>query len=93
MKTDRVEQWRNLLESYLARLGRDDIGIGEIVESGPNELQIEFIKGGMRRTASLPADALGDFDHARGALNVALLRISKAVERQHITAAKGSVDA
>lgn len=91
MTTDRLEQWRKLLESYMARLGRDDIGIGEIVESGPNELQIEFIKGGMRRVASLPADALGDFDHARGSLNVALLQISKAVERQHISAAKESV--
>jgi hypothetical protein len=86
--TDQLEQWRRLLESYLARLGRDDIGVGDVVESGPNELQVEFIKGGMRRTATLPADALGEFDRARGALNVALLQISKAVERQHITAAK-----
>jgi hypothetical protein len=86
--TDQLEQWRRLLESYLARLGRDDIGVGDVVESGPNALQVEFIKGGMRRTATLPADALGEFDRARGALNVALLQISKAVERQHITAAK-----
>lgn len=90
MTTDQLEQWRRLLENYLARLGRDDIGVGEVVEAGPNELQVEFIKGGMRRSATLPADALGDFDQARGALNVALLRISKAVERQHITAAKES---
>jgi hypothetical protein len=90
MTTDQLEQWRRLLENYLARLGRDDIGVGEVVESGPNELQIEFIKGGMRRTATLPADTLGDFDRAREALNIALLRISKAVERQHITAAKES---
>jgi hypothetical protein len=90
MTTDRLEQWRKLLESYLARLGRDDIGVGDIVESGPNELQIEFIKGGLRRSATLPADALGDFEQARGALNIALLRISKAIERQHIAAAKES---
>ena len=88
MTTDQLEQWRRLLENYLARLGRDDIGVGEVAEAGPNELQVEFIKGGMRRSATLPADTLGDFDQARGALNVALLRISKAVERQHITAAK-----
>jgi hypothetical protein len=88
--TDQHEQWRRLLENYLARLGRDDIGVGEVAEAGPNELQVEFIKGGMRRSATLPADAMGDFDQARGALNVALLRISKAVERQHITAAKES---
>lgn len=90
MTSDRMEQWRRLLEGYLARLGRDDIGVGTVVESGPNELQIEFIKGGMRRSAVLPADTLGDFDRARGALNVALLRISKAVERQHIVSAKNS---
>jgi len=90
MTTDRLEQWRTLLEHYLARLGRDDIGVGEVVESGPNELQIEFIKGVRRWSATLPADALGDFEQARGALNIALLRISKAVEREHITAAKES---
>lgn len=90
MTTDRLDQWRKLLENYLARLGRDDIGIGEVTESGPNELQIEFIKGGMRRSATLPADALGDFEQARGVLNIALLKISKAVEQQHITAAKES---
>jgi len=91
MPSDRLEQWRKLLENYLARLGRDDIGIGDVVESGPNELRIEFIKGGTRRFGVLPADSLGDFEQARGALNIALLQISKEVERRHITAAKGSV--
>lgn len=88
MTMDQPAQWRKLLEDYLARLGRDDIGVGDVVWSGGNELQVEFIKGGMRRSATLPADALATFDQARGVLNVALLRISKAVERQHITAAK-----
>jgi len=90
MTTDQLEQWRRLLENYLARLGRDDIGVGAVTESGPNELQIEFIKGGLRRSATLPADVLSSFEQARGALNVALLQISKTVERQHIAAAKES---
>ncbi len=90
MTTDRLEQWRRVLENYLAKLGRDDIGIGDVTESGLNELQIEFIKGGVRRSATLPADSLGDFEQARSGLNVALLRISKEVERQHISAAKGT---
>ncbi len=90
MTIDQVEQWRRLLENYLARLGRDDIGIGDVTESGANELQIEFIKGGIRRSTTLPLDSLGDFERAREGLNVALLRISKEVEQQHIAAAKES---
>ncbi len=62
--------------------------MGEVSEAEAGQLQVEFIKGGMRRTETIPVDALGDADQARAVLSVALLRISKAVERQHIEAAR-----
>ena len=88
----RLEDWRKLLEQHLARLGRDDIGIGDITGTDTGQLQIEFIKGAMRRHATIAVGDLQDPDRARGAMNAALLRISKAIEQQHIQAAgKGSL--
>ncbi|MGH2398462.1 MAG: hypothetical protein ACRDF6_01340 [bacterium] len=88
MGIERMEDWRKLLEQHMANLGRDDIGIGDIIETDADHLQIEFIKGAMRRNATIAVEDLRDHDRARGALNAALLRISKAIEQQHIQAAK-----
>ncbi len=88
MPVPRLEEWRKVLELHLAHLGRDDIGVGEVSEADAGQLEVEFIKGGMRRTETIPVDALNDADQARAALNAALLRISKAVERQYIEAAR-----
>lgn len=88
MSVEHLEDWRKILEQHLARLGRDDLGIGDVAITGTGALQIEFIKGGMRRTATVAVDDLRDPDRARAALNTALLRISKAIERQHIQAAR-----
>lgn len=87
MGIERLEDWRKLLEQHLARLGRDDIGIGDVTAIETGQLQIEFIKGTMRRNATIAVEDLQDPDRARGALNMALLRISKAIEQQHIQAA------
>lgn len=87
MGIERLEDWRKLLEQHLARLGRDDIGIGEITQTDTGHLQIEFINGTMRRNATIALEELQDSERARGALNAALLRISKAIEQQHIQAA------
>lgn len=87
MGVEHLEGWRRILEQHLARLGRDDLGVGDITMAGSEELQIEFIKGDLRRTATVALDDLRDPDRARAALNTALLRISKAIERQHIQAA------
>lgn len=87
MGADRQGEWRKLLEGYLSRLGRDDIGVGDVHEIDPGHLSVEFIKGGTRRSATLALDDLQDGDRARAALNRALLQISKAVEWQHIEAA------
>lgn len=88
MSTDRLDELRKLLEQHLVRLDRDDLGVGEVRDAGPDRLEVEFIKGGLRRTAELPIEDLRDPERARAAMNTAILRISKAVERQHIEAAK-----
>lgn len=88
MSTERVDELRKLLEQHLTRLGRDDLGVGEVRDAGPGRLEVEFIKGGLRRTAELAIEDLGDPERARAAMNTALLRISKEVERHHIEAAQ-----
>jgi hypothetical protein len=92
MGADPQGDWRRLLEGHLARLGRDDIGVGDVRQVDEGHLMVEFIKGGTRRTATLAVDDLRDGDRARAALNTAMLRISKAVERQHIAGAGKPVE-
>ena len=92
MEADRQLEWRKVLEGHLARLGRDDIGIGDVRQADAGHLAVEFIKGGMRRTATLAVADLEEGDRARAALNAALLGISKAVERRHIVDAGKPVE-
>jgi hypothetical protein len=92
MGADLQGEWRRLLEGYLARLGRDDIGIGGVRHVDAGHLSVEFIKGSTRRTATLAVEDLQDGDRARAALNAAMLGITKAVERQHIAEAGKPVE-
>ncbi|HEU5298231.1 MAG TPA: hypothetical protein VFW08_01950 [bacterium] len=92
MGADPQGDWRRLLEGHLARLGRDDIGVGDVQQADATHLMVEFIKGGMRRTATLAVDDLQDGDRARAALTSAMLSISKAVERQHMADAGKPVE-
>lgn len=81
-------KYRNLLGQYLRELGRDDIDVGRLEEIDEGRLRVEFIKGTMHHEAELPVYSLQDPEQARSALNLALLQLSKAVERRHIEAAK-----
>lgn len=92
MDADLQGDWRKLLEGYLARLGRDDIGVGDVHQVDAGHLSVEFIKGSTRRTATLAVEDLQDRDRARAAVNAAMLGISKTVERQHMADAGKPVE-
>ena len=92
MGADLQGDWRKLLEGHLSRLGRDDIGVGDVQQVDAGHLMVEFIKGGTRRTATLAVEDLQDADRARAALNAAMLGISKAVERKHMADAGKPVE-
>lgn len=87
MAASEEEKYRNLLIQYLRDLGRDDIDVGHVEELDQSRLRVEFIKGSMHHEAEVPIYGLEDPEQARTALNIALLQLSKAVER-HIDAAK-----
>ncbi|MBI2246715.1 MAG: hypothetical protein HYU65_02060 [Armatimonadetes bacterium] len=88
MAASEEEKYRKLLIQYLRDLGRDDIDVGHVEELDQSRLRVEFIKGSIHHEAELPVSGLEDPEQARMALNVALLRLSKAVEKRHIEAAK-----
>jgi hypothetical protein len=83
-----VEKYRQLIGQYLGEMGRDDIDVGHVEEIDQGRLRVEFIKGPMRRDAELPIYGLQDPEQARSAINLALLQLTKAVEKEHIDAAK-----
>lgn len=88
MAASEEEKYRKLLIQYLRDLGRDDIDVGHVEELDQSRLRVEFVKGSMRHETELAVSGLEDPEQARMALNVALLRLSKAVEKRHIEAAK-----
>ncbi len=84
MKDSELRNYRNLLNEHLGGLGRDDIAVGELSESEPGQLRVQFVRGTLHHEATIPVDSLSDREQARQTLNAALLKLSKAVERQHI---------
>lgn len=83
-----LEKYRALISQYLREMGRDDIDVGLVEEIDQGRLRVEFIKGSMRRDAELPIYGLQNPEQARSTINMALLQLSKAVEKEHIEAAK-----
>ncbi len=84
MKENELANYRKLLDEHLGGLGRDDIAVGELSESEPGQLRVQFVRGTLHHEATIPVDSLRDREQARQTLNAALLKLSKAVERQHI---------
>ncbi len=78
-----AEEYRRDLEGHLAALGRDDVAVGEM-RADNGTLWIEFVRGTMHRTGSVPVDTLKDPKQARAALNSALLALTTKVEQEHI---------
>jgi hypothetical protein len=90
MKDNELENYRKLLTEHLGGLGRDDIAIGELSESEPGQLRVQFVRGTLKHDATIPVDKLNDREQARQTLNEAFRKLSKAVERQHIQEATKS---
>lgn len=90
MKDSDLEKYRRLLTEHLMGLGRDDIAIGQLSESEPGQLRVQFVRGTLQHEATIPVDNLNDREQARQTLNEAFRMLSKAVERQHIKGATES---
>lgn len=84
MKESELATYRKVLDGHLNGLGRDDIAIGELSEIEPGQLRVQFVRGTLHHEATIPVDRLRTPEQARMTLNAALLKLSKAVERQHI---------
>jgi hypothetical protein len=84
VKDSELESYRRLLTEHLAGLGRDDIAIGELSESEPGQLHVQFVRGTLHHEAIIPVDNLNDREQARQTLNEAFRKLSKAVGAQHI---------
>ncbi|MDR5684353.1 MAG: hypothetical protein QN163_10085 [Armatimonadota bacterium] len=80
----RIETRRRQIEEILTSLGRDDLGVGEVEDLGEGRLRVTFLHGHFRHAAELDAGKLDDPQQAKAALMIAVRKLSKDIEAEHI---------
>lgn len=81
-----LDRYRRVVEAAAVALGRDDIGVN-VEDGGDGLLAVTFSRGTRAHTAQIPVDALQDAEHARIAINGAVLALSKAVAQEAVAKA------
>lgn len=82
--THNTQRYRQVIEEALAALGRDDVGVGGVSESSDGILRVTFSRGPHTHTIDVALDQLRDREHARAAINVAVLSLSKDIAQEAI---------
>lgn len=78
---------RDRLQELVTHLGRDDIGVGEVSESD-DRVRFTLTRGDHALQADMPLDVLADHDRALAAMLAIVPALSKAIEEEHIKAAR-----
>ncbi len=81
-----ITETRNAVQAIISALGRDDIGVGDVSHEG-DAVHFTLTKGRFTHSDQISADLLADKERALPALNGILLKLSKAIESEHIEAA------
>ena len=87
MDTGAQEKHRDRLQELVTHLGRDDIGVGEVSESD-GRVHFTLSRGEHSLQADMPLEVLEDHDRALAAMLAIVPDLSKAIEREHIEAAR-----
>ncbi len=85
MSTGRnLQKYRQAIEEALAELGRDDVGVGAIVETHEGILSVTFSRGTHQHTADIPIDKMKDREETKKTVRSALVALSKAIAQEAI---------
>jgi hypothetical protein len=84
-----LDDYQAILQGLLNGLGREDIGVGEVVEAD-GRLEFTLVKGDYSHRDHIALDVLDDRERALGALMAVIPNLSKPVEKAHIEAAHRS---
>jgi hypothetical protein len=84
----RIETQRRQIEEMLTSLGRDDIGVGEVEDVGTGHLRVTFLHGHFSHAAEIDAGKLDDPQQAKAALVIAIRKLTRDIEAEHIEKAQ-----
>jgi hypothetical protein len=77
-----LQEYRRFIEQTLVAMGRDDVGVGEVVEKGAGVLGVTLSRGSHTHTVDVPVAYLRQNEQARIAITRAIFGLSKAVEKE-----------
>jgi hypothetical protein len=83
MDARHTEAIRQTLQSLINLLGRDDVGVGEVVGEGET-VHFTLAKGRFTQAGSIPRDLLGDRQELIRRLNSLVIILSTHIEQTHI---------
>ncbi len=87
MNQKELAAYREFLQKFVSDLGRDDIGVSTVLEA-EGQLVFTLTRGDLMHDVELPLEIVADKNKARSAMLAVISRLSKAIEREHLQAAK-----
>jgi hypothetical protein len=86
-----LQEYKNFIEQTLVAMGRDDVGVGEVVERDAGVLAVTLSRGSHTQTVEVPVDKLQQKELARVTITRAILGLSKEVEKETMEIAERMV--
>jgi hypothetical protein len=83
-----LQDYRKFIEETLIAMGRDDVGVGDVVEKSEGVLAVTFSRGTHTQTVDVPVDHLQQKEQARTAITRAILSLSKEIEKESMEIAE-----
>jgi hypothetical protein len=83
-----IQEYRRYIEQTLVAMGRDDVGVGEVVEKEAGSLAVTLSRGSHTHTVDVPVAQLQQNEQARIAITRAIIGLSKAVEKETMETAE-----
>lgn len=77
-----LQEYRRFIEQTLVAMGRDDVGVGEVVDKGEGVLGVTFSRGSHTHNVDVPVAYLQQNEQARIAITRAILGLSKAIGKE-----------
>jgi ABC-type hemin transport system ATPase subunit len=77
-----LQEYRRFIEQTLVAMGRDDVGVGDVIEKEEGVLAVTLSRGSHTHTVHVPVSDLQQNEQARVALTRAIFGLSKAVEKE-----------
>ena len=81
-------EYKRFIEQTLVAMGRDDVGVGDVVGKEEGVLGVTLSRGTHTHTVDVPVAHLQQNEQARIAITRAMIGLSKAVEKETMETAE-----